>query len=94
VLRIIQEALGNAARHGDPKTITLRLRQFDGAVTVEIRDDGCGFDPAEVAERHGMGLALMRERVTELGGSFRLDTAPGDGAAIMVRLPAGQDGHT
>jgi signal transduction histidine kinase len=93
VLRIIQEALGNAARHGDPKTIRVGLRELNGAVTVEIRDDGRGFDPAEAAERRGMGLALMRERVTELGGSFRLDTAPGDGAAIMVRLPADQDGQ-
>ena len=94
VLRIIQEALGNAARHGEPETITVRLSQLDGFVTVEIRDDGRGFDPADVSARHGMGLALMRERVTELGGSFQLDSAMGDGAAITVQLPAGQDGQT
>jgi signal transduction histidine kinase len=93
VLRIVQEALGNAARHGEPETIMVRLSQRDGSVTVEVRDDGRGFDPAGAAGRHGMGLALMRERVTELGGDFQLDAAPGAGAAILVRLPAGQDGR-
>jgi signal transduction histidine kinase len=93
VLRIIQEALGNAARHGRPETIVVRLAQHDGAVTVEVRDNGRGFDPGAVAERHGMGLALMRERVTELGGDFQVDAAPGRGAAIVVQLPRTQDGR-
>jgi signal transduction histidine kinase len=93
VLRIVQEALGNAARHGEPETIMVRLSQCDGSVTVEVRDDGRGFDPAGAAGRHGMGLALMRERVTELGGEFQLDAAPGAGAAILVRLPAARDGR-
>jgi signal transduction histidine kinase len=93
VLRIVQEALGNAARHGAPETILVRLSQRDGSVTVEVRDDGRGFDPGGVADRHGMGLTLMRERVTELGGEFQVDATPGEGAAIMVRLPAGQDGR-
>ena len=93
VLRIVQEALGNAARHGEPETILVRLNQRNGSVTVEVRDDGRGFDPSAVAERHGMGLTLMRERVTELGGDFQLDAAPGGGATIKVRLPAGQDGR-
>ena len=93
VLRIVQEALGNAARHGEPETILVRLSQCNGSVTVEVHDDGRGFDPSDVAERHGMGLTLMRERVAELGGDFQLDAAPGGGAAIKVRLPAGQDGR-
>lgn len=94
VLRIVQEALGNAARHGEPGSIAVRLGQRNGSVIVEVRDDGRGFDPAGVAGRHGMGLALMRERVTELGGDFRLDTAPGRGTAITVRLPAGPGGRS
>jgi signal transduction histidine kinase len=93
VLRVVQEALGNAARHGQPETISVRLGQQDGAVTLEVRDDGRGFDPQAIADRHGMGLTLMRERVTELGGDFRLDAAPGEGAAFFVRLPASQDGR-
>jgi signal transduction histidine kinase len=60
---------------------------------VEVRDNGRGFDPGAVAERHGMGLSLMRERVTELGGEFLIDAAPGQGAAIVVQLPVAQDGR-
>jgi len=93
VLRVIQEALGNAARHGRPETICIGVDQSDGYVTVEVRDDGRGFDPGDIAERHGMGLALMRERVTELGGDFRLDAAPGEGTAVAVRLPVGPGGQ-
>jgi signal transduction histidine kinase len=93
VLRVVQEALGNAARHGQPDTILVRLGQQDGTVTLEVRDDGRGFDPQAVGERHGMGLALMRERVAELGGDLRLDAAPGHGAAFLVRLPVSQDGQ-
>jgi signal transduction histidine kinase len=93
VLRVVQEALGNAARHGDPETIVVRLAQLNGTVTVEVSDDGRGFDPQDVAQRHGMGLALMRERVTELGGEFQLDAAPGEGASIVVRLPGRPGGR-
>jgi signal transduction histidine kinase len=93
VLRVVQEALGNAARHADPDTIRVRLAQRNGAVTVEVSDDGRGFDPQGVAQRHGMGLALMRERVTELGGEFLLEATPGEGASIVVRLPSRTDGR-
>jgi len=92
VLRVTQEALGNAVRHGQPETILVRLGQVDGAVTVEIRDDGCGFDPQDIADRRGMGLALMQERVSELGGDLRVDAAPGKGTAVVVRLPADRGG--
>jgi len=93
VLRVVQEALGNAARHGQPDTILVRLGQQNGTVTLEVRDDGRGFDPQAIGERHGMGLTLMRERVAELGGDLRLDAAPGQGVAFLVRLPVSQDGQ-
>jgi two-component system, NarL family, sensor histidine kinase LiaS len=89
VLRVTQEALGNAVRHADPAEISVRIAQSDGTVLVEVRDDGRGFDPGDVADRYGMGLRLMRERVTELGGEFALDSGIGEGTVIMVRLPAG-----
>jgi signal transduction histidine kinase len=92
VLRVTQEVLGNAARHGQPETILVRLGQLDGEVTVEIRDDGSGFDPQDIADRRGMGLALMRERVSELGGELQVNAAPGEGTAVLVRLPAERGG--
>ena len=87
VLRVVQEALANAVRHAQPNRVRLRLQQQDGQVAVTVSDDGAGFDPAR-AERHGMGLGLMRERVAELGGTFRLDSTPGQGTTVRVLLPA------
>jgi signal transduction histidine kinase len=89
VLRVVQEALGNAVRHGEPGAIQLRVSAIDGQVAVTIHDDGSGFDPRQTAERRGMGLALMRERVGELGGTLDVTSAPHQGTTVTVRLPAG-----
>jgi signal transduction histidine kinase len=89
VLRVVQEALANAVKHAQPSRIGLRLGRRDGQVEVAVSDDGGGFDPARASERHGMGLRLMRERVTELGGSFQLDSSPGAGTSLRILLPMG-----
>ncbi|WP_433431357.1 HAMP domain-containing sensor histidine kinase [Nonomuraea sp. CA-141351] len=86
VLRLVQEALGNAIKHADPTKITVRLSGDDGPVTVEVSDDGQGFDPSSVATKHGMGLALMRERVEELGGSWKIHS-DGSGTTVRASLP-------
>jgi signal transduction histidine kinase len=89
VLRIVQEALANAVKHAQPNRVQLRLQRQDGQVAVTVSDDGGGFDPAR-AERHGMGLGLMRERVAELGGSYQLDSTPGQGTTVQILLPTGR----
>jgi signal transduction histidine kinase len=89
VLRVIQEALGNAVRHGEPETIELSVARSDGRIAVTVQDDGRGFDPGETASRHGMGLELMRDRVGELGGTFEVLSAPQRGTTVRVLLPAG-----
>ncbi|GAA4263111.1 sensor histidine kinase [Dactylosporangium darangshiense] len=95
VLRMAQEALANAVRHGDPSTVDVRVEPEparDGGgpgVAVTVRDDGLGFDPASAGERHGMGLRLMRERAAELGGIVEVHSAPGEGTTVRVRLPIG-----
>ena len=58
--------------------------ETDAALLRFVHDDGKGFDPAQQARSHGMGLELMRERVTELGGSFTLDSAPGQGTTLSL----------
>lgn len=83
ILRLVQEALGNAVRHADPTTVTVRLSRTG----VEIDDDGIGFDPADSQHRHGMGLRLMRERVEELGGTFELGSVKGQGTRVRAMLP-------
>lgn len=86
-LRIVQEALTNAIKHARPRRLALRVHPEGEQVSVSISDDGAGFDPARAAERHGMGLDLMRERVTELGGDVKIDSVIGEGTTLRIRLP-------
>jgi signal transduction histidine kinase len=86
VLRVVQEALGNAVRHGNPATIEVDVNGDGEKIHLTIRDDGTGFDLDRVAERHGMGLELIRERVEELGGTVRVITAPQQGTTVQVAL--------
>jgi two-component system, NarL family, sensor histidine kinase LiaS len=87
LLRIAQEALANAVRHGDARTISLSLRPVADGIKLVIADDGKGFATAETATQHGLGLRLMEERVHELHGTFSLESALGQGTRIQVRVP-------
>lgn len=92
--RIVQEALTNIARHAGAKHCWVRLKRYVAGLTIEIEDDGIGFDLKAVQQRlqQGLGLIGMRERVTHLGGTFDLDSAPGRGTRMVVELPAGAAG--
>jgi two-component system, NarL family, sensor histidine kinase LiaS len=85
LLRITQEACANAVRHGGARRLALSMTRQDGHVELAVRDAGTGFDPA--ATRVGSGLAHIRDRVAELGGTVDIDSAPGHGAAVTVRVP-------
>jgi len=88
VLRVTQEAVANAARHADPGQITVRLQAAAGQVQLEVADDGHGFDVADRrAHASGLGLRTMHDRVTELGGSLTIDSAPGDGTRVRASFP-------
>ena len=84
VLRIVREAVTNAARHGHAPSITLRGWR-DEALHVVVEDDGAGFDPEAVTR--GFGLVSMRERAAALHGSLDLRSAPGRGTRVEVTLP-------
>jgi signal transduction histidine kinase len=91
VFRVIQEAVNNALRHAHASTIRVVLRDEPDALRVEIEDDGVGFD-TEVVERRirrgeHLGLLGMTERVRGAGGTINLDSAPGGGSRIAVRIP-------
>ncbi|MFC6079564.1 HAMP domain-containing sensor histidine kinase [Sphaerisporangium aureirubrum] len=88
VLRVAQEALGNAVKHSGAEAIELGVTTVDDQVEVLVRDHGRGFDPEQTKERHGLGLRLMRERVTELGGTMEVRSAQGEGTTVRVRIPA------
>jgi signal transduction histidine kinase len=87
VLRIAQEALHNALRHAGAGRVDVRLARTDGALSLEVADDGAGFDPAdpELRSRH-LGLTSMEERAERLGGHLEIDAAPGAGATVRLRV--------
>lgn len=90
--RIAQEALNNALQHAQAQNITVRVRCDADALTLSVSDDGVGFDlpprPDLLTQAGHFGLMGMQERATLLGGRLRIDTGPGEGTQIMVRLPA------
>ncbi len=91
--RILQEALNNAARHGAATEVSVRLREGPAGITMEIRDNGRGFDPDEVRRptpgnpQARYGLFGMRDRAQLLGGSLEVWSRPGVGSLITVFLP-------
>jgi len=86
--RIVQEALTNVARHSRAAHCLVRLMRLSSRIVVEVEDDGAGFDPVVARNSGGFGLVGIRERAANLGGTFRLVSAPGNGTRITVELPA------
>lgn len=98
LLRVAQEAVTNAVDHAGASRIRVTLGVWDTEATLDVFDDGCGFDPASVqrTELGGYGIAGMRDRVTALGGEFTVDstvsgTVAGTvaGTVVAVRVPTG-----
>jgi signal transduction histidine kinase len=88
LLRIGQEALSNAARHGKPEHVDVELRAHAQELVLSVRDDGIGFDPAASAPREDcFGLDGMAERARNAGGSLTVVSAPGQGTTVTTRLP-------
>lgn len=93
LLRIAQSALANVVRHARAGRAEITLTFMDASVTLDIVDDGHGFDPASVAPGSsgagdgGFGLPAMRSRAETLGGLFTVESDPGQGTAVAVTLP-------
>jgi signal transduction histidine kinase len=91
--RILQETLTNAHRHGHATEVRMRVAEDEGGITLEVADDGVGFDPESVQRRRpGMPLARfglhgMRDRAQILGGTFEITSAHGAGTMVTVFLP-------
>ena len=84
IYRIVQEALHNCARHSGASMVRITVKNGSDAIHVMVQDDGCGFKPE--TER-GLGLLGMQERVTNLGGSFEIDSHIGRGTLLAIALP-------
>jgi signal transduction histidine kinase len=88
VYRIVQEALSNVARHAKAQEAWVTLREENAELNVQVRDNGAGFETgAEMNRFAGVGLMGMRERAEHLGGSFRIESSPGAGTVVRVRVP-------
>ena len=88
LLRIIREAITNAARHGHASTVTIELAQKGNVLHLQVTDDGRGFDDHQPRQTGGFGLTFMEERCALMGGSLELRSEPGAGTRVEVRLPA------
>ena len=87
VYRVVQEALTNAAKHAEAETVDVRRSALDGAVELQVRDDGRGFDPSEPGS--GFGLVGMRERVELVKGTLAIDSEPGEGTTVRAVIRTG-----
>jgi signal transduction histidine kinase len=94
LLRTAQEALANVEQHAVARRVVLTVRSDAGGMRLEVRDDGCGFDPAGRvgrpgrAEDGGYGLVAMRERIESVAGTLVIDSRPGHGTAVCAQVPA------
>ena len=88
--RVVQEALANVLRHSGASRLSLAARNDGGELAVWLIDDGCGFDPGHAAGAmpgQHLGLVSMRERAEFAGGSLDVDSAPGRGTTVCLRIP-------
>jgi len=92
--RTVQEGLTNAIKHAKASNIWIRAWRERLALRCSIRDDGAGFDSNRVqAEpgRKGLGLIAMRERVSAIGGTLSIESCPGRGTELLIRVPLEDD---
>lgn len=89
LIRVVQEALSNVRKHARAQSADVRFRHDGGAARVEIKDDGIGFDPCNIArgEYPRFGLTSMRERVEAIGGTFTIESATGRGTRVQIEFP-------
>ncbi|MBN1630427.1 MAG: PAS domain-containing protein [Thermoleophilia bacterium] len=91
VLRVVQEALANARRHGGASAVRISIECEGSKARITVADDGSGFDPARFeSSRDGhFGLAFMRERMAQVGGHVHIDSRPGAGTRVILEVPLG-----
>lgn len=84
--RIAQESMHNTVKHARATNITVKLAHEPDEVRLEVQDDGQGFDPTGEFPGH-LGLRSMQERARDIGGTFEIESAPGKGTKITLRVP-------
>jgi signal transduction histidine kinase len=87
LFRILQEALTNVARHAKATQVIVRLSEEEGDLSLEVRDNGRGIPEEQFASGRSLGILGMRERALLLGGGVTINSAPGTGTSVRVRIP-------
>lgn len=87
LFRIVQEALTNVVRHAGASRVRIRLHRKPDELLLTVQDDGQGFDAGDAGVGTSLGILGMRERAASIGASFEIDSQPGQGARITVRVP-------
>jgi PAS domain S-box-containing protein len=93
LFRVMQEALRNAVKHSGVRHFEVKLRGTVDGIHLTVHDAGLGFDPEAVVNNRGLGLVSMQERVNLVKGKFSIDSRPGHGTTIQVRLPLSPRGE-
>ncbi|MBI4321778.1 MAG: HAMP domain-containing protein [Chloroflexi bacterium] len=97
LFRVVQEAINNIVKHSGAKTARIRMEWKDATISTVIEDDGRGFDVSLPRNGNdsglGLGLLGMEERITLLGGSFRIESAPNQGTRLSLKIPVGRKGQ-
>ena len=95
IFKAVRELMINAVKHSKASEIKVRVRRVAGKVAVTVRDNGRGFNAAAAAvydgDKGGFGLFSIREKVSHLGGLFRLSSRPGSGTLAVITVPLGKD---
>lgn len=91
VLRLMQEALNNVLKHAQASRVRLVTRHLGSYVEIRVEDDGAGFDLQTI--QHGRGLKSQIKRAQRLGGKLRVDSSPGNGTRLSLRLPVERKGQ-
>jgi signal transduction histidine kinase len=89
IYRVVQEALNNCAAHAHATEVRVAVHRDGDGLSVTVRDDGVGFEPRR---EKGIGLLGMAERVERLGGLFTIESKPGAGTLLSIRLPLANGG--
>jgi signal transduction histidine kinase len=84
IYRVVQEALHNCVQHSQASIVRVTVQHESSGILLAIQDDGKGFD---AQQERGMGLLGMQERVSHLGGTFSVESLPGNGAIVWIVLP-------
>ena len=90
VVRCVQEALNNVAKHAHADHAVVSVAVLGDELTVDIFDDGRGFDPVQTPQRassHGYGLGGIQQRIAALSGTVNIESAPGEGTVVAARIP-------